>query len=265
MTVLATGLVPFTRTHTVHTVGLRTHALWLLGSGVDGLAPLCEEFLWLDRAEREHVITVCGDVAAGRPLMPCVWSAVHGEVAALAAHAESCGATAVILPPPLVDPVGPDAMIAWYQQATAAVRIPVLAWTHPAFGNDLSTGLLGQLARQAGVAGIVDSYGDPHRLRRLAALFPGQAWAGDDAAATHLRADGLAGMVSRCANLWPELAHRLWTTDDDVGEAWRVRAQTVARAGGVGAMKHALRLGARAPQTGWDGEYVHQLPEVSFR
>ncbi len=265
MSLLIANVVPFNRTMQVDTGALRAHLLWLLGNGVDGLLPLADEFLWVDPDEKEQVITVCCDVGAGRPVLPCVWAPAPGQLARLARHAEKCGAMGVVLPPPLLHRLPAQALVAWYRTAVVAVHIPVFAWMHPSFGNDLGPALLTRLRDEVGVAGFIDGYGDAFRTRRLVKQFPGRVWLADDALAAQLRGvDGLAGLVSRAGNVWPEMATRMWNGQAEVAEAWRGRVRGLAVGGGVGAVKRLLRMGVRPPFTEVEQDALDKLPPAAF-
>ncbi len=265
MSLLVANVIPFSRTARVDAGALRAHLLWLLGSGAGGLVPLADEFLWLDPEEKEQIITLCCDVGTGKPVLPCIWAPAPGQVARLARHAEQHGAMGVVLPPPLLHALPPEALMSWYRAAATAVHIPVFAWMHPAFWNDLPPSLLERLHAEVGVAGFLDSYGDEFRVRRLARQFPGRAWLGDDALAGELSGfAGIAGLVSRSANVWPEMASRLWTGRADLGEAWRARTQGLKAAGDVAAIKQVLRMGTRPPFTEVDAEAMDKLPSAGF-
>lgn len=265
MSLLVANVVPFARTARVDTGALRAHLLWLLGSGANGLVPLADEFLWLEPDEKEQVITLCCDVGTGRPVLPCVWAPAPGQIARLARHAEQAGAMGVVLPPPLLHAMPVEALLSWYRAAAMAVHIPVFAWMHPAFGNDLPAATLARLHAEVGVAGFLDSYGDAFRLRRLARQFPGRTWLGHDGLAGEIAGTpGIAGFVSRAANVWPEMAGRIWTGKADLTEAWRVRVQGLQRAGDVAAIKHALHMGVRPPFTEVDQEAIDKLPSAGF-
>ncbi len=266
MSLLIANVVPFNRNSQVDTGALRAHLLWLLGSGADGLAPLADEFLWLDPDEKEQVITLCCDVGAGRPVLPCVWAPAPGQVARLARHAERSGAMGVILPPPLLHALPVEAILSWYRVVVVAVHIPVFAWMHPAFGNDLPPAVLSRLHGELGVAGFLDSFGDSFRMRRLAKEFPGRTWLADDGLAGEMRdVPGVAGYVSRAGNAWPEMATRLWKGKEALADAWRARTQALVRAGDVAAVKQALRMGTRPPFTAVDDDAVSRLPGTGFQ
>lgn len=266
MSLLIANVVPFNRTMQVDVGALRAHLMWLLGNGVEGLVPLADEFLWLDPDEKEQVISVCCDVGAGRPVLPCVWSPAPGQLARLARYAEKCGAMGVVLPPPLLHRLPADALIAWYRTAVMAVHVPVFAWMHPSFGNDLAPPLLARLREEVGVAGFIDGYGDAFRTRRLARQFPGRVWLADDALAGQLHGlEGLAGFVSRAGNAWPEMATRLWKGQGQISQAWRSRVHGLAAAGDVGALKRLLRMGTRPPFTEAEQDALDKLPQSAFQ
>lgn len=267
MNLLASTLVPYARDGRVDPAALRAHTLWVLGHGVTGLAPLLAEFLWLRPPEKEQVLQVVADAAGGRPFLPNVWDADPNVAIRLAALAASLGAKAVVLPPPMVDPIGDDGVVAWYRVIGRTVTVPVVAWHHPRFGPDLTPRLLGRMRAEAGVAGVLDASGDAFRARRTAEDWAQRAWAGgDEVLPSLLDAPGLVGGVSDLAGLYPELGRRLFLEGDRaLADAWTTRAAVIRRAGGLPAIKRLLGLGSRVPFVGADEALRKDLPPAGFR
>lgn len=267
MTLLAATLVPYGRDGRIDPQLLRAHALWVLGHGVEGFAPLTLEFPWLRPPEKEQVLQVLGDVAAGRPLLPNVWDPDPNVAVRLAQVAVGAGAKAVLLPPPLGHAVTEDGVVAWYRVIARAVGVPTLAWFAPRYAPEPSARLLRRLRTEAGIAGLLDGYGEVARLRRLAQEWPERLWAADDAVLPALAdTPGLVGCLSELANLYPELARRLFRGGEEgLAAAWSDRARIVERAGGIPAMKRLLGVGARIPVIGADEAVLRQLPAPSFR
>jgi dihydrodipicolinate synthase/N-acetylneuraminate lyase len=269
---LVDTVVPFSAEGQVDLGAVRAHTLWLLGHGVDGFAPGASDFLAVDRREKERILEVVADAAPGRPLFPVIWDPSPAWSVRFARQAQELGATAVLLPPPLLFPVREDAVIAWYRALALAVPLPLVAWLHPRFGNAFGPQLCTRLLAETTVAGWLDATGDVHRLRRLATAHPFRAWVAiDEGLSAHDLADlastpMLAGGVSRVANAWPELVRKAWNEGaPSLLEAVVHRAAVLQRAGGADALRHLLGLRGRFATEGVDSHELVHLPAAGFR
>ncbi len=254
LSLLVDTVVPFSAEGPLDPGALRAHTLWLVAHGVQGLLPGASEFLYVDAEEKERILEVVADAAAGRTLLASIWDPSPARSLRLGHHAADHGATAALLPPPLLLPVSEACLLTWYRAMSEALPIPVFAWHHPGFGNPLTPALCQTLAKETAIAGWVDSSGDLHRLRRVAQAARDRAWAtfedtlspseiGEAAALP-----GLCGGVSRLANAWPELVRRAWhDRAPDALEGLARRAALVRKAGGTAALRWALRMRGRLP------------------
>jgi dihydrodipicolinate synthase/N-acetylneuraminate lyase len=102
---------------------------YLIASGVHGLAAVggaseCHKLTMSERkwlAERTYAFT------RGRvPVIVGTSATNTGDAVELSVHAESIGAKAVFLTPPLFGPVTPDALLQHYGQVAGAVSIPIM-------------------------------------------------------------------------------------------------------------------------------------------
>ncbi|MFZ5482127.1 MAG: dihydrodipicolinate synthase family protein [Myxococcota bacterium] len=263
MTLLVDNVVPFTAQGRLDPAMLRAHVLWLVGHGVSGFLPGASEMLTLDAKEKEQVIEVVSDAAVGRTVLYPCWDPASGRVVKLAEAAAAHGAAGVVVPPPLLHPAPEDAIVEWYRALARNVKVPLYAWHHPRFGNDLSPALIGRLRAEAGVEGWLDASGDFFRIRRLAATHPGRAFAfADDE--PQVAGAAVAGVVSRLANCWPDLVVRAFVHKEPLADAVHLRAQHLARAGGVPALKRLLGMPMRLPMVGVDEGELARLPAAGF-
>ncbi len=269
---LVDTIVPFAPDGHVDLGAVRAHTLWLLAHGVDGLVPGATEFLHIDRKEKERILEVVTDVAAGRTLLIPIWDPSPAYVLKLGRMAAERGASGVVLPPPLLHPVPEDSLVDWFRSVAQHLTLPLYAWHHPRFGNPLTPRLLGRLAAETQVAGFIDASGDLHRLRRVVGAWPDRAWAALDEGLSAPELTALAGLpqlaggISRLANAWPELVRRAWIEGaEEVGDALVRRAAAVERAGGTAALKRTLGLGSRLPLAGVDPAEFARLPASTFR
>src|ERR1051325_6928463 len=104
---IAATLTPFDKSNRVDLHVLQRHVGFLLESGVDGLAPCgtTGEFLYLSVGEKVRVIEATVEAVGGNaPVLAGVWSLHASEMTLLARAAESAGASAVFLQPPIYYP-----------------------------------------------------------------------------------------------------------------------------------------------------------------
>lgn len=269
MPLLVDTLVPFGADGLVDGTALKAHLRRLLQAGIDGFAPAVSEMIHLDRRERERILDLVAEVADGRSVLFPVWDPSPAHALRLGRLCAERGFGA-LLPPPILERVGEDATVEWYR--AIAEHVPRLhAWHDPRFDNPLSPRLLTRLVAETGVVGWMDASRDPHRLRRLAATWPGRTWValGPGLTAGDLRAlrelSGLAGAVSRVANAWPDLARAAWVDGDLAAcEAIARRESAVEKLGGVVGLKELLRMGARLPLAPALASDLERLPPATL-
>lgn len=265
------SIVPFAADGTVDLGAARAHALWLRANGVDGVAIAASELLHVDRKEKERLVEVVADVMRGLRVFVPVWDPSPAYALKLARVAADRGATDALLPAPLLVPLGEEALLDWFRSFATHVPVRAHAWSDPRFGNTVSPRLLGRLRAESAVAGWLDASGDVHRIRRLAEVWPDVGLVQlDGLSAADLAAlagaPGLAGGVSRLANAWPDLVRRTWVArEPGLAEALVRRGAAVERAGGIPALKHALRVGVRLPVAGVDVAEAEKLPTTGFQ
>lgn len=257
-------VVPFDATGRLDAGALRAHTLWLRAHGVEGFAPGLSETFALDTREREELLRTVRDAAPDAAMLAPIWHPSAARLLKMAALAAELGAAAVIVPPPVFCRV-PEASVGdWYRTLARRITVPIVAWHDPRSDNPLTPALCGSLLGN-GVSAMLDGSGDHFRVQRLATTHPGAIWAAGDGVARHHDTAGLAGIVSRAANAYPELASRLYRArDTSVLDAVTQRARLIARAGGVPALKRLLCMNARLPLVGIEDEAFVRLPPSSF-
>jgi 4-hydroxy-tetrahydrodipicolinate synthase len=120
---------PFDENGVVDLADLERLVDYLIGAGAHGLAAVggASECHKLSREEREQLATATVRFAAGRVPVVVGTSAVNTpEAVTLSRHAESIGAVAVFLTPPLHGPTNPDALIAHFGAVSRAVGIDIM-------------------------------------------------------------------------------------------------------------------------------------------
>ena len=137
-------VTPFHEDGSIDTESLQSLIDFNLEAGVHGLGvALGSEVFKLTEAERDDVTKIVVDRVNGK--VPVVIN-TGAEGTALAVHysqrAEALGADALMILPPSFMPIGPAEVVAYYQDISAAVNIPI-------FLQDIATSTIApNLARQ---------------------------------------------------------------------------------------------------------------------
>ena len=182
------------------------HGLIILGSLGENATLSAEEKLemvrWFARAEKR-----------GRPLVVCIAESATREAKAFARAAETAGADAFMLLPPMRYASDRRETLAYLQDVAAASGRPVMLYNNPiAYGTDLTPEDFARLADNPRFEAIKESAGDTRRIpgiRRLVgdrfALF-----CGVDDLAFECFALGAVGRVAGLVVAFPREAVSLW-------------------------------------------------------
>lgn len=120
------------------------------------------EFAALSMAERQLVTAAIVNSVAGRvPVIAHASCVTTRDAVELSRHAETVGASAVLVMPPFNEQLPWPEVLTYYQSISSAVELPVIAYNIPsATGIDFSADQLRELARTAGVRYV--KYGSPN-------------------------------------------------------------------------------------------------------
>jgi 4-hydroxy-tetrahydrodipicolinate synthase len=172
--VLSAIVTPFTRDGSeIDVPALRGHVERQIADGVDGFVPCggTGEFSLLSDDERRLVTeTVCEQTAGRADVLAHTGAMTTRTAIALSHHAESCGATGIMLATPYYDPLTLEQAFAYYADVAEATSLPICAYNYPpATGLDLSTEFLVRLATEIDqVQYVKDSSADLAQLTALA-------------------------------------------------------------------------------------------------
>ncbi|WP_410014800.1 dihydrodipicolinate synthase family protein [Sodalis sp. C49] len=123
-----------------------------IADGVDGFVPAggTGEFSVLSHQERLRLVAIVAEQAAGKATVLAHTGATSSrEAIAFSRHAESVGATAIMLATPYYEPIGFDEAFAYYAEVAAATSLPICAYNFPpATGLHLDVDFLLKLARE---------------------------------------------------------------------------------------------------------------------
>lgn len=139
----------------------RRHLDWLVSTpGVSAVT--CNghaaEVATMDRAERRRAVAIAAETVAGRvPLISGLYADDARDGVSLAKDAHEAGADVLLVMPPnaMADDADPRAAYRYFEQLSAAVPIPLIAFVYPhATGSQYSSELLGQICRLDSVIAV---------------------------------------------------------------------------------------------------------------
>jgi 4-hydroxy-tetrahydrodipicolinate synthase len=241
-------LTPFDANNRIDFGVLRAHTQFLIEGGVNGLSPCgtTGEFLYLSIGEKVRVIEAAVLAAKGRvPVMAGIWAPHAKETALLARAAESAGASAVFLQPPIYYPASDDIIVSWYSSIHNATTLPVFAYNIPAYAaNSLGLDCVDRLVEEGIIVGIKDSSGSAERIKSLVDRFGKTitVMAASDSFATQAKRLGAHGFISALANVWPNSFAKLWAGDSALQSTVDSVRSVIKKGGGVPALKRLASL-----------------------
>ncbi len=200
---------PFDVDQELDLVALRAVVRHVVHGGVDVLVPLgtTGEAATLEERERDAVIAVCCEEAAGLPVVVGCGSPSTRRATLYAQRARSLGADGALVVTPYYNRPTQGGLIAHYQAIARAVPgFPLVAYNVPSrTGVSLSLPTLDALWSIDEVVALKEASGDVNRCRDIArALPPGKALlCGDDHLTAQAIAVGASGLVSVVGNLRP--------------------------------------------------------------
>ena len=263
---MTTLLTPFHSSGSIDLARLRAHVLWLTAKGMQGFVvggPASEApFLSLQEFKR-IIATVC-DATNDASVHVVALAATPIATASLIATAIDCGATGVVVPPPMLYALDAHGLEAWYRAIHSVSPGPgFYALDDPRhFQCSLEQPLLARLLQDGVIRGLVDASGDPHRLRRRVRAHPGAVIAGNDTTLPDAATlPELVASTTRLGNAWPTLCASIHggRARERVG-AFRTRLRAVERAGGIRALKAVLDMPCRLPLVAVEPDRIAGLP-----
>lgn len=199
--------------------------------GVDGVVACGStgEFAAMNGAERRQVVETVIDQVAGRvPVIAQTGALSTKEAVALSRHAQSAGASVLMVVAPYYEPLTLDETLRYLRTVADAVDIPIMLYNLPAAtGVPLAPETVGQLAREVeNIQYIKDTSADMaqagqliHRYGDVISTFIG--W---DSLLLTAIAEGAAGVMAGTANVIPAELVSIHRALRD-GELGRARAE----------------------------------------
>jgi 4-hydroxy-tetrahydrodipicolinate synthase len=189
----------------------RRFIAWQISEGSNGLVPAgtTGESATLSHDEHNRVIEICVDEAAGHvPVVAGAGSNATAEAIALARHAKSVGADAVLSVAPYYNKPTQEGLYRHFASIAEAVDIPIVVYNIPGRSVvEISVETMERLARIAGIIGVKDATANLTRPTRERAVCGNEfrLLSGEDATALGYMAHGGHGCISVTANVAPKL------------------------------------------------------------
>lgn len=164
----------------------------------------------------EMVERTCDQVRGRVPVLVGVTDTSLAESIALAEHAATCGAAAIVAAAPFYFDVSQSALEAWFRELADRSPLPVMLYNMPScVGVTLDPGIVDSLSNHPNVAGIKDSGGDWTYFQQLCDKHRDRAdfviFIGPEELLAEAVAAGANGGVCGGANLLPQVYSRLYS------------------------------------------------------
>jgi 4-hydroxy-tetrahydrodipicolinate synthase len=151
--VLPVFQTPYRDDETIDAATLEAEIKWLYDCGADGIVMgMVSEVLRLDGDERKQIAELVCRFGGSRGAVVVSAGAESSKPAeGYAKHAEGCGASAVMVIPPVSIAVGEDELIRYYERIIRTTRLPVIVQDASGYvGRPMSIGMQARLMREFG-------------------------------------------------------------------------------------------------------------------
>jgi dihydrodipicolinate synthase/N-acetylneuraminate lyase len=187
----------------------------LIAAGVAGLVPCGStgEFAALSIAERRRITEVVAEAADRRVhVIPHTGAMRTADTLELSLHAQSVGASAVMVIPPYYEPPPFADVVALFVRISESVDLPIVYYNIPdASGLTVTAAQIGVLSDVARVRFVKNSSGDADLLQELIHTVPGiDVWNGWDTLTLFALLGGTKAVIWGVANVVPELCVELF-------------------------------------------------------
>src|ERR1700758_2134184 len=184
---------------------------WQIAEGTKGLVPVgtTGESPTLSHDEHKEVVEWCVEQARGRvPVVAGAGSNSTAEAIALARHAETTGADAVLIVTPYYNKPTQEGLYQHFKAINDAVGIPIIIYNIPSRSViDMSVDTMKRLFDLENIAGVKDATANMVRVsQQRAAMGPDfNQLSGEDGTALGFMAHGGHGCISVTSNVAPRL------------------------------------------------------------
>jgi 4-hydroxy-tetrahydrodipicolinate synthase len=174
------------------------NAIVLLGSTGEGLA--------LSLAQKKLVVETVCDLALSVPIMVAVGGFQLTEQIAWIEYCNQLPIHSYLLASPLYAKPGVRGQIAWFKALLEAAKFPCMLYNVPSrSGVNIEVDALKVLQHLPQCWAMKEASGDIHRFLAYRKACPAiELYSGEDDMLPYLVTAGAKGLVSVCANVWPE-------------------------------------------------------------
>jgi 4-hydroxy-tetrahydrodipicolinate synthase len=184
---------------------------WQIAEGTHGLVPVgtTGESPTLSHDEHKRVVEWCVDQAKGRvPVVAGAGSNSTAEAVGLAQHAQSAGASAVLIVTPYYNKPTQAGLYAHFKAINNAIGIPIIIYNIPGRSViDMSVETMARLYELKNIAGVKDATANVMRVSQQRAAMGADfnQLSGEDGTALGFMAHGGHGCISVTSNVAPRL------------------------------------------------------------
>lgn len=205
---------------------------WQVTEGSSGVVPMgtTGESPTLSHDEHARVVAFTVQTVAGRiPVIAGAGSNSTAEAVAMARHAKTAGADAVLVVAPYYNKPTQEGLYRHFMAVADATDLPLFIYNIPGRSVvDISVETMARMARHAHIVGVKDATANllrPLQVRRAIRHKPFIQLSGEDGTAVSFLAAGGTGCISVTANVAPRLCaemHRAWQ-DGRVADAMAIQ------------------------------------------
>lgn len=207
-------ITPFTKSGALDAAAVRHLARRQIDAGVHFLVPCgtTGETPTLLPAERQRVVEICAEEAAGRAL---VLAGAGGydtrEVIRGVEEMQKAGAQGILSVTPYYNKPTPDGLYHHYKAIAESTTLPIIVYNVPSrTGCNVDPATLAHLATVPNIVGVKEASGNMTQMAEICQLVPSDfiVLSGDDAVTVPLMAIGGRGIISVASNEAPaEMVH----------------------------------------------------------
>lgn len=207
---VGTALVtPFTKTGALDAAAVRHLARRQVDAGVHFLVPCgtTGETPTLSPAERQRVVEICAEEAAGRAL---VLAGAGGydtrEVVHAVAEMQKAGAQGILSVTPYYNKPTPEGLYQHYNAIADSTSLPVIVYNVPGrTGCNVDPATLARIATIPNIVGVKEASGNITQMAEICQIVPSEflVLSGDDALTVPLMSIGGRGIISVASNEAP--------------------------------------------------------------
>ena len=165
------NMVPLDARGNLDEAELRRYVDWLIDHGVHGLYPngSTGEFTRLTRQERQRIVEVIVDQAAGRvPVLAGAAEANVRETLAACEHYAGLGVRAVAIVSPFYYRLSPENVYAYFKEIGRNTPVDVTLYNIPMFASPIDVPTIQRLSEECErIVAIKDSSGDISQMTRM--------------------------------------------------------------------------------------------------